>query len=201
MEINDFGDEFIRGSHNTMSYLPVRQWWLKPFRAWGRCQTKTLEQQWETGVRHFDFRIKFDKDGNASFGHGLITYECDSSPELVICMLALKADLVDECISIRILLENEATDGNIALFHAWLRDNRIVGTLMDTGATYRVGLKDGDVTQIANNPRETVVESCKQYDFWWHFILPPSAWKWEQDRIEKAIRGTGYRGIVRKDFV
>ena len=60
-----------------MSFLPVKQWWLRPFRAWGRCQRLSLAEQWEAGVRYFDMRIKFDSKGRANFGHGLISYRCE----------------------------------------------------------------------------------------------------------------------------
>lgn len=58
-------------SHNSMSYLPVFHWWMRPFRFVARCQSLTLKEQYEDcGVRMFDLRIWFDKNGTPFFCHG-----------------------------------------------------------------------------------------------------------------------------------
>ena len=66
----------ILATHNSLSYLKP-QWWLRPFAWVGRCQSLTIEQQLEYGVRYFDIRLKF-KEGDwiADSGHGLLTYSC-----------------------------------------------------------------------------------------------------------------------------
>lgn len=48
-------------SHNSMTYLPIKKWWLKPFRFIAQCQNKTIEEQYQAGVRMFDIRIAFNK--------------------------------------------------------------------------------------------------------------------------------------------
>lgn len=63
------------GTHNSLSYLRPRQWWLRPFAWMARCQSLTIEEQWEAGVRYFDIRVKFDKNKVAKSGHGLMTYD------------------------------------------------------------------------------------------------------------------------------
>lgn len=45
------------GSHNSMSYLPPRNIWGKITRLWNKCQDKTIEEQYEAGIRYFDIRI------------------------------------------------------------------------------------------------------------------------------------------------
>ena len=63
-------------SHNTMSYLPPKHWWLYPFRFIARCQSKTIQEQYEKyGIKCFDLRVCFDESGNPHFAHGLITYK------------------------------------------------------------------------------------------------------------------------------
>lgn len=62
------------GSHNSLSYLKPRQWWLRPFAWVGRCQSLTIPEQWNHGVRYFDIRIRFKVDKVIS-GHGLIDYD------------------------------------------------------------------------------------------------------------------------------
>lgn len=190
----------IKGSHNTMSYLPVRQWWLRPFRAWGRCQRLNLRDQWKAGVRHFDLRIKFDDDGTARFGHGLLTYRCSATPADVIFAIAHIARSTKQAVTMRIWLEQQPTATRRAQFTAWLADNDIVARLNAQGIAYRIGHKHTDA-DIYPDLTGRVVEVCKQYDHRWHFLLPPCCWQWEQSRILKAVTATGYDGIVSQDFI
>jgi len=62
-------------SHNTFSYLPVRQWYLRPFAFMARCQRKNVAKQEGLGVRLFDIRLRFDKLKNPIICHGLIEYK------------------------------------------------------------------------------------------------------------------------------
>lgn len=63
----------MTGTHNTMSYLPPRHWygWLMlPF---ARCQSLTLRQQIDRGIRVFDLRVYLD--GHIwRFAHGLCSF-------------------------------------------------------------------------------------------------------------------------------
>lgn len=63
------------GTHNSLSYLRPRQWWLRPFNWIARCQSMTIKEQWDYGVRYFDIRVKYDKNGVAKSGHGLMSYD------------------------------------------------------------------------------------------------------------------------------
>lgn len=58
------------GTHNSMTYLPPKKWYLYPFRFMARCQSVDIERQYELGARMFDLRIKFDKSGIPEFRHG-----------------------------------------------------------------------------------------------------------------------------------
>lgn len=63
------------GSHDTMTYLPTKQWYLKPFKWMAKCQSKSLNEQFEKyDVRLFDFRVKF-KDEEPVFAHGLMQFK------------------------------------------------------------------------------------------------------------------------------
>lgn len=48
------------GSHNSATYLPEKKWWMKALRPWTKCQNKSLKQQYDEGIRYFDFRVKID---------------------------------------------------------------------------------------------------------------------------------------------
>lgn len=94
------------GSHNSMSYLKPRRWYLRPFGFMARCQSKSLKEQYEKyGVRLFDIRISFDKDGTPYFAHGVMQYEGDVFEYLE--FLNGKNDT-----EARILLEEGWDDGN-----------------------------------------------------------------------------------------
>lgn len=63
------------GSHNTMSYQPVRQWYLKPFKWVAKCQAANLQDQFtKYNCRLFDFRVRYDKYGNITFAHGSVCF-------------------------------------------------------------------------------------------------------------------------------
>lgn len=65
-------------SHDTMTYLPPKKWWLYPFRFMARCQSKSIQEQYENyGIRFFDLRISFDKNLKPEFRHGLIAYKAN----------------------------------------------------------------------------------------------------------------------------
>lgn len=63
------------GSHNTFSYLPLKNWWLYPFNFMAKCQSKTLGQQIAAGVGYIDIRIKMDAKGRLWLAHGLMKYK------------------------------------------------------------------------------------------------------------------------------
>jgi len=70
-------------SHNSWSFLPVRQWWLRPFAWMARCQSLNIEQQYYNHhIRHFDLRMRFDKDGNFVACHGLVNYRGNITNDL-----------------------------------------------------------------------------------------------------------------------
>ena len=92
-------------SHDTMTYLKPTQWYLYPFQFMAKCQSKTIEEQYDKyGIRYFDLRVKFD-EGNMVFAHGLITYKgnvwkvleyLNSQEEEVWVRLLLEATKEDE---------------------------------------------------------------------------------------------------------
>lgn len=96
------------GSHNSMSYLPVRQWYLKPFWWMARCQSKTLNEQFHTyGVRLFDIRIRFDKNEEPIVAHGPIEFKCDVLDYIgQIDKFADKVFFLNQPVYVRLILES-----------------------------------------------------------------------------------------------
>lgn len=85
------------GTHNSLSYLPC-QWYLIPFAWIGKCQSKTISEQYELGVRWFDIRVKY-ANGKPVSGHGLLTY--DVNIPVVLNFLNNRKDCI-----VRLFLEN-----------------------------------------------------------------------------------------------
>lgn len=69
-------------SHNTMTYLPVKHWWMKPFNFIAKCQDKDIYTQYELGIRLFDIRIKWDNKEGWVFAHGSLIYKGSSPLEV-----------------------------------------------------------------------------------------------------------------------
>lgn len=61
------------GSHNSITSCP-HPWWQFVFCPFSKCQSKSLEEQYLSGVRYFDFRLKVYPSGYYFFSHGLMRY-------------------------------------------------------------------------------------------------------------------------------
>ncbi len=97
-------DNIIIGSHNTMSYLPVRHWWQRPLRVFARCQRKTLLEQLDSGVRAVDIRIYPGDKGNWHYAHGAVSFDGPNLFELI--------NMLPDGTIVRLILErsNEMAD-------------------------------------------------------------------------------------------
>lgn len=90
----------ILGSHNSMTYLKPKKWYLYPFQFIARCQSKTISEQYEEyNVRVFDIRISYNKKHEIEFRHGIMAYKgnvyevlqyLNSRPEPVMVRLVLE---------------------------------------------------------------------------------------------------------------
>ena len=68
----------IKGSHNSMSYLKPLNRLYRLFRFLYKCQGKSIEKQYESGVRLFDIHIyKNDRD-KGCFKYGNVIYNAFS---------------------------------------------------------------------------------------------------------------------------
>ena len=50
------------GSHNTLTYFPLKGLFGGLFKKWSKCQEVNYIKQYSEGVRYFDVRIKFNKN-------------------------------------------------------------------------------------------------------------------------------------------
>lgn len=95
----------IIGTHDSITAHPPRKWWMKLGKVIAVTQDKTIWQQYANGIRCFDLRIRLLKDNTWTLCHGL--YEVQLDVYNLIYWLKEKAELMDENIYIRIVLEDK----------------------------------------------------------------------------------------------
>ncbi len=100
----------LLGSHNSLSYMKPRQWWLRPFAWVGKCQGLTIPEQWNQGVRYFDIRIRFKGEQIIS-GHGLIDYNVNVIEWLG--YLNRRAEMENQQCVVRLMLETKGTKDDV----------------------------------------------------------------------------------------
>lgn len=63
------------GTHNSMTYLKPKKWYMYPFRFIAKCQSLAIDEQYRRGIRLFDIRISYDKNNNPEFRHGSMAFK------------------------------------------------------------------------------------------------------------------------------
>lgn len=67
----------ILGSHNSISYEKPKFFLARLFNRMAKCQNISLYNQYDMGVRCFDFRVRFNIFGKPYLCHGLTKYPGD----------------------------------------------------------------------------------------------------------------------------
>lgn len=180
-----------------MSYLPVRQWWLRPFRRFGRCQDKDIFQQWKSGVRYFDLRVRFNERGSAVFAHGLLEYRSEMSPEEVIRWLGKKAVECGEKVYVRVLLETvcEADKYQTDCFDEFQK--RVI---CDGSIYFMMGRKSPFEIWHSDFDRP-FIEVAEWINTLWKFLRTPRWYALGIQAVRLSALDSAYDGIVSMDFV
>lgn len=180
----------VLGTHNSMSYLHDRRWWMRPFEPWARCQSKDIFDQYADGVRYFDLRIRFDKNGNPFFCHGLVEYElCGMSVYDLLRWL----NAAGSCY-IRILYEGNPADDHAELLYNVFQSQVSIMDLQNL--IVRLGTKQ----PFSCNPfQRSFKEIAKHFDVKWHFILTPLYWA-KRTQYERYQEQSATSNIVAMDF-
>lgn len=172
------------GTHNSLSYLPVKQWWLKPFFWVARCQSLDIEQQYEMGVRYFDIRVRFPKGmtdwRQAVTAHGLITYK-----GWVTRFLYKIAMFDDPCI-VRLFFENskkqsDFEDSWARRFTDEVRNRYPEITFVEGGSRYRWN------PTIGEHPACRVCYA----EYWKRKFCIPFPWLWSKRNNKKVRKSMG----------
>lgn len=113
----------IIGTHNSMTFLPPEHWYgwfMTPF---ARCQRKTIEEQWYDGARCFDLRIRFTKQGEPYFAHGL--YECTHEVQPIDVLVRLDRLMIryNQPAFVRLILEDpDRQNYNVVYFKEFCQE-------------------------------------------------------------------------------
>ena len=96
----------IKASHNTFSYYKPKQWYLRPFAFIAKCQSKSLAQQINEGIKVFDLRLRMDKDGEWIIAHNAFIYVKGYGAIMnILTWLDVEAEYSKEKIYMRVLHE------------------------------------------------------------------------------------------------
>jgi hypothetical protein len=188
----------VIGTHNTMTYLEPKNWFMKIFNRFAQCQSKTIEQQFEDGCRYFDLRIRF-KHGKMIFAHGLIEYKYDNPIEVIEWLIEKSKK---EKIYVRILLETIRTDiKQFNQFNSWYMDYILNSTILEDNPNFkiRIGIKNPWLTEIDKFDIEfkeiaEYINSIKKF-------LKTPKWFAEHTQDAKLIELQNFNGIVAMDFI
>lgn len=166
---------FKIGSHDTMTYLPPKHWWMRPFKFVARCQRKTIEEQYEQyGIRLFDIRVKYnEKKKEWEFAHGLMTFKgktpkevfeyLNSQQEQVLVRLVLEynkepkhVDLISSLFAMQAVKWREEYPN--VVFYGFNRK-------YDWKCLYKYdGMREPTMYQAISS------QTCKTWDDWWPWL-------------------------------
>lgn len=183
----------IIGTHNSMTYLRPQKWYgwfMIPF---ARCQRKTIEEQWYDGARCFDLRIRFTKQGEPYFAHGL--YECThkANPAHVLEELYKLMLRDNEQAVVRLILEDpDKQNYNVYYFEqlcrVWETHQARQSVTVNNVLRFFGGNRKGDWAQIVEfdyKPNLTQYVGSMMEDARWYEKIVPFAYAWRRNKKNK----------------
>ena len=183
----------IIGTHNSMTYLRPAHWYgwfMIPF---ARCQRKTIEEQWDNGARCFDLRIRFTKQGEPYFAHGL--YECThkANPAHVLEELYKLMLRDNEQAFVRLILEDpDKQNYNVYYFEQlcriWETHQARQSVTVNNVLRFFGGNRKGDWAQIVEfdyKPNLTQYVGSMMDDARWYEKIMPFAYAWRRNKKNK----------------
>lgn len=181
----------IIGTHNSMTYLRPQKWYgwfMIPF---ARCQRKTIEEQWHDGARCFDLRIRFTKQGEPYFAHGL--YECTHKVKFIDVLTQLdKLILRDgQRAFVRLILEDpDKQNHNVVYFKAFCQawETHQAFHTVNKWIHFFGGNRKGDWAQIVEfdyKPNLTQYVGSMMEDARWYEKIMPFAYAWRRNKKNK----------------
>lgn len=149
-----------------------------------RCQRKTIEQQWYDGARCFDLRIRFTKQGEPYFAHGL--YECTHEVKPIDVLVKLDKLILrhGQRAFVRLILEDpDKQNHNVFYFKQFCQEwskNKLIRLFG--------GNRKGDWAQIVEfdyKPNLTQYVGSMTPDARWYEKIMPFAYAWRRNKKNK----------------
>ena len=181
----------IIGTHNSMTYLRPQKWYgwfMIPF---ARCQRKTIEEQWHDGARCFDLRIRFTKQGEPYFAHGL--YECTHKVKFIDVLTQLDKLILRDSqrAFVRLILEDpDKQNHNVVYFKAFCQawETHQAFHTVNKWIHFFGGNRKGDWAQIVEfdyKPNLTQYVGSMMEDARWYEKIMPFAYAWRRNKKNK----------------
>lgn len=178
----------ILGSHNTMTYLKPKKWWMWFGKFVAKCQKLSIEEQYKKGARWFDIRLSIPKDKSGHlepvFSHGWMDYK-GVYPAEVFEFLGKHKDAY--C---RIVLEKGGRDEeDLFRFYVYrwmnLYNMNVVQiakkgewkNLIEPNAKTPLGIKDAYASCNGNYPQYQNLPGILRYKSW-SGLLIDDLWPW-----------------------
>jgi len=189
----------ILGSHNTMTYLAPDNKFLKLFKFIYKCQNRSICEQFESGCRCFDIRIRLDKNYKWVFAHGIFK-SSEYSPVDIFNKLNALAVMTQEKIYIRLLLETSKYD--------WKQEIEFIKFCKELSAKYSdflvffEGRRKYDWVQLydfKNNP--DLIQYVGSMCSWYGKIWPKLYWWINNNKNIKKAKNQKDNTICLFDFV
>lgn len=181
----------IIGTHNSMTFLRPAHWYgwfMIPF---ARCQRKTIEEQWYDGARCFDLRIRFTKQGEPYFAHGL--YECTHEVKPIDVLVQLDKLILrhGQRALVRLILEDpDKQNHNVVYFKAFCQawETHQAFHTVNKWIHFFGGNRKGDWAQIVEfdyKPNLTQYVGSMMEDARWYEKIVPFAYAWRRNKKNK----------------
>lgn len=156
-----------------------------------RCQNKTIEEQWHDGARCFDLRIRFTKQGEPYFAHGL--YECTHKVKPIDVFVQLDKLILrhGQRVFVRLILEDpDKQNHNVVYFKAFCQawETHQAFHTVNKWIHFFGGNRKGDWAQIVEfdyKPNLTQYVGSMMEDARWYEKLMPFAYAWRRNKKNK----------------
>lgn len=195
----------ILSTHNSLSSYAPKKWWMRLLNPFAKCQSLSIEDQYNKGVRMFDIRVKpFTEE----VAHGIVSYKVDVHEILD----WLNNHYSDGRVYIRLCCENSKYDSDIIKwFKAFFTDCmkkypnlQFCGGYIKTGWTKVIEVKDPEYLELyrtfnvykAKQGWKNKLKSIVQY------ILHPFPKYWAEKDNEQYIKQyQDYDSFIMLDFI
>lgn len=170
---------------------------MRPFSFVAKCQSKNIREQYDAGVRLFDLRVRFDKNGEPILAHGLMEY-CSDNLLNDIRFLNSQKDAV-----VRVILEtscpNNKQEAWFSNFCYNMQENYLAITFIggnrkfDWKSIYKFGTYEPVVVgEFSSVPT----------DKWYGKVNDLWPWLWAKRHNEKVLdEYITFKGYLMMDFV